>query len=181
MRPVVRGDKPKNKEGKVFAPTRYQEFRAYLIERIGTYCSYCERSLSHNIAVEHIRPKDSNPHLEKEWGNLLLACVNCNSTKKDKPINLIEYCWPDKDNTGRAFVYSSAGRIQINTSLSEEQRNMALNMIELVGLDKEPSDSVDVNPEQKDRRWRERRDTWIAAERCLEKLKKITIKTLEKQ
>lgn len=91
MRPVDRGLVPTDGIGDEFKPKKYQEFREFLIRRLGSYCSYCERPLTHNVAVEHIKPKDSNKLLEKEWSNLLLACTNCNSTKGKTKILLGAY------------------------------------------------------------------------------------------
>jgi len=65
-----------------------------------------------------------------------------------------------------------AGRIEVNPNLEQGHRHMALKMIKLVGLDKEPSDNPNVNAEQKDRRWRERRDAWQVAKRALDRLKR---------
>ncbi|MCW1941660.1 HNH endonuclease [Bacillus anthracis] len=75
------------------------------MDRIGSYCSYCERSLGGNVAVEHIQPKSLHKELALTWDNFLLACVNCNSIKSNQSINLEEYLWPDKDNTLLAFHY----------------------------------------------------------------------------
>lgn len=44
-----------------------------LIERMGEYCSFCERNVSAGLAVEHIRSKDTNEPLRNEWTNFLLA------------------------------------------------------------------------------------------------------------
>ncbi|WP_175073858.1 retron system putative HNH endonuclease [Terribacillus sp. AE2B 122] len=172
MRPVDRGDVPKNYDDNVFKPKTYQEFREFLIKRLGSYCSYCERPISHNVAVEHIKPKDSNKSLEKEWSNLLLACTNCNSTKGKTKVILAAYIWPDLDNSALAFNYSSSGRVNINPSISQVNRYRALKTIKLLGLDKEPSYDPVMSGDTKDQRWRERRTVWEVAIRALERLRR---------
>lgn len=95
MRPVKKGATP------VAAFNRYEDAFDYLLDRvgigewsgikIGQYCSYCERCIQTNLAVEHIEPKSGDfakPELQKEWSNFLLACVNCNSTKGAKEVDL---------------------------------------------------------------------------------------------
>jgi uncharacterized protein (TIGR02646 family) len=172
MRPIDRGTVPVNYEGEVFQPKTYQEFREFLITRLGSYCSYCERPISHNVAVEHIKPKDSNKLLEKEWSNLLLACTNCNSTKGKTKVILAAYIWPDIDNSALAFIYSSSGRININPSISRVNRYRALKTIRLVGLDKVPSYDPVKSGDTKDQRWRERRTVWDVAQRSLDRLRR---------
>jgi 5-methylcytosine-specific restriction endonuclease McrA len=78
MRPVFRNASPQADD--------YDDYRhsfPELVGRIGMYCSYCERRIATNLAVEHIQPKSlpAYAHLAGRWNNFLLGCVNCNSTK----------------------------------------------------------------------------------------------------
>ena len=44
----------------------YAQAKPDLINRMGHYCSFCERRISTNFAVEHIQPKKgqyAHPHL----------------------------------------------------------------------------------------------------------------------
>lgn len=50
MRPVERGSAPQ-------AYTKYEDAIGDLEERLGIYCSYCERRLPVSLAVEHVVPK----------------------------------------------------------------------------------------------------------------------------
>ena len=78
MRPVAKGGNPQAGD---FAD--YQDARPFLISRIGPFCSYCERRTT-PLHVEHIQPKGLPQYagLIGRWDNFLLACVNCNSTKR---------------------------------------------------------------------------------------------------
>lgn len=102
MRPVDKGAAPA-------VYTRYQDAGPDLQVRIGDYCNYCERQIETNLAVEHVRPKSHVAALRTDWTNFLLACVNCNSSKGDTPVNLPDYFWPDADNTLRHSSMSEAG------------------------------------------------------------------------
>lgn len=155
MRPVKKGNKPNN-----LNITHYKYARASLIHRIGAYCSYCERYIPASLAVEHVKPKDLYPLEKLDWNNFLLACINCNSTKKDKQINLNDYFWPHMDNTMIPFRYNSYGLISINSRISIIQKTMAENTIMLVGLNKKPhsSDKIVSN-----RLWKQRKETWNKA------------------
>lgn len=143
MRPVERGSSP--------IAGDYQEHRdafGALTNRLGgLYCSYCERRIPTNLAVEHIQPKDANryPHLAGRWDNFLLACVNCNSTKKEKDVTLADEALPDRDNTFAAYHYRADGTIHPATTLSSSQRLLAERTLSLVGLDKDVSAVYDEN------------------------------------
>jgi uncharacterized protein (TIGR02646 family) len=109
MRPIRRGSSP--------IAADYQDYKKAqpdLVARLGLYCSFCERRIPTNMAVEHIQPKGlaAYAHLIGRWDNFLLACVNCNSTKKDKDVNLANVLLPDRDNTFAALRYLCDGSIQ---------------------------------------------------------------------
>ena len=66
MRPVERGPRPKTKDEVDLQFAEYGDAQEPLMERIGEFCSYCERYLGHSQHVEHIRPKCLHPKLELE-------------------------------------------------------------------------------------------------------------------
>lgn len=162
MRPIERGTKPTNNDGSPSEYARYDLFRRNLIQRLGQYCSYCNQKLPASLAVEHVRPKVISPELELEWENFLLACTNCNSIKSDCPINLELYLWPDVHNTHKAFVYSSDGKVHVNSELTERIKTKAQKMLDLVGLQRYPN-----NPTASDRRWINRKEAYLKASMAL--------------
>ena len=157
MRPVDKG----------VAPQSYPQYRCAqrdLVERIGDYCSYCERQIETNLAVEHIQPKSRVPALHNKWSNFLLACVNCNSCKGSRDIDLTNFFWPDFDNTLLAFDYLEDGRLSQHPSLAARDRALAQATIELFGLDREPGHpDSNKHPTSSDIRWRRRREAWQLA------------------
>ena len=162
MRPVEKG----------LAPTVYsscEDARTDLRTRLGDYCSYCERRIETNLAVEHIQPKSIAPALSKNKVNLLLACVNCNSTKADTPICRVDYLWPDVDNTLRAFEYVLGGRINTHPSLMPTMAKKAVATLQLIGLDRYPGNGGQ-EPSLADRRWKSRQEGWEKAEWCRDTL-----------
>ena len=52
MRPVFKGENPKDTNNNDIIFTEYARSRRYLIDRIGEYCSYCERKIEASLAVE---------------------------------------------------------------------------------------------------------------------------------
>lgn len=163
MRPVERGAAPGD-----FG--RYRDAARDLMDRLGEYCSYCERRLETHLAVEHVRPKSLQPELETTWENFLLGCTHCNSAKGDADMDLNDFVWPDSDNTLRAFSYSEAGTV----SAGPEQTERASRMILLVGLDKVPGHpDRDRLPSESDRRWFRRFEIWQRAIECRQKLSEI--------
>jgi uncharacterized protein (TIGR02646 family) len=145
MRPVQRGVSPQATD---FA--NYEDAKPFLVSRLGRYCSYCERRVATNLAVEHIQPKGLKAYeaLAGRWDNFLLGCVNCNSTKKDKDVVLSEVLLPDRDNTAVAYDYLPDGRIDIAAAVSTACRPKAERLLTLVGLDKPVSVALDENGKQ---------------------------------
>lgn len=139
----------------------YQEARSYLIDNIGEYCSYCERKIQANLAVEHVKPKTLYSHLELDWNNLILACTNCNSTKGHTDVNLDDYYWPHLDNTLIPFIYTKSGRIKVNNTLTVDKKDKAENLIKLVGLNKKPKKQ---DKTVSNRLWNNRLEVWSIAE-----------------
>lgn len=101
MRPVEKGISPYKELAK------YQDAEPYLVEKLGTYCSFCEMRVNNALAVEHKEGKKSGGALT-DWDNLLLACTYCNSRKgeKIKKGELDKWIWPDMHNTCLAFTYN---------------------------------------------------------------------------
>ena len=146
MRPVRRGASPRPDD---FAP--YKSALPHLIARIGSYCSYCERRIATQLAVEHIQPKGIAAYADLigRWDNYLLACVNCNSTKKDKNIVLAEVLLPDRDNTFAAFAYSPDGRVEPKkVGVAHDVLLKARDTLALTGLDKKITLAMDENGKQ---------------------------------
>lgn len=145
MRPIRRGASPLGGDF-----TDYKDAQPYLISRMGGYCSYCERRIATMLAVEHIQSKDlpAYQNLIGRWENFLLGCVNCNSTKKDKDVQLDAVLLPDRDNTLAAFVYSADGKVAPAPGLSNVLRQMADDTLGLTGLNKRIRGATDENGKQ---------------------------------
>lgn len=138
MRPVDRGEPPKDENGNPILFKKYQDMGKYLKDRLGCYCSYCECCVDSGISIEHIQPKFLFPEKIMEWGNLLLACSCCNGHKGATRIdenNIGDYCWPDRDNTLLFFDYiSKDGLVVPAADLSQEDLLRAENTLRLLGL-----------------------------------------------
>lgn len=160
MRPIRRGGAPKG------SYTDYRKAIADLVSRLGPYCSYCERLVTSTIAVEHIQPKALHPHLENIWSNFLLACVNCNSTKKDKDVQFSQVLLPDRDNTFIAFSYQADGSIDVSTYTSANSlQTIAAETLRLTGLDLAAQNTPDINGRQVALdRVRQRQEAWNEAD-----------------
>lgn len=137
MRPICKGSSPVPGN---FA--HYDDAKPHLLSRLGSFCSYCERRIPTNLAVEHIQPKGLPKYaaLEKVWANFLLACVNCNSTKGDQDVGLAGYYLPDRDNTFAAFEYLPDGTVHERTNDPIGKDTLAL-----TGLNKPIRETFDEN------------------------------------
>lgn len=145
MRPVDKGPAPDTF-------TSYGQAKQPLLNRLGDYCSYCERQIETNLAIEHVQPKSLEPGLELEWSNFLLGCNNCNSSKSNTPVDLDDFLWPDTDNTLRAFIVKEGGIVEPAAGLPPQLEDKARATIHLVGLDKYPT-NPGREPTEADRRW----------------------------
>lgn len=159
MRPIDKGQAPRTYD-------RYQDAGPDLINVIGDYCSYCERQIETDLAVEHIQPKSQGGPLT-DWKNFLLGCKNCNSRKGKSRVNLSDYLWPDTDNTFLAFEYLQGGIVRARTKgTSPSLQAKAEKMIKLVGLDVDPGNPSKARrpKDLRDRRWLRRQQVWQLAE-----------------
>lgn len=159
MRPVERGPAPRSY-------SKYGDAIGDLEERMGTYCSYCERRLPISLAVEHVCPKSLNPAKELEWDNFLLGCTNCNSVKGDADIDLDDYVWSDRDNTLLVLRYSKGGFVDVAPGLGGAQQGKAKYLVELVGLDRHRYRQGAPKPAERDKRWSQRSELWDTAEKA---------------
>lgn len=162
MRPVDKGASP------VATYANYAAALPDLEQRLGRYCSYCERYIATNLAVEHVQAKSLVPALALTWSNFLLACVNCNSCKGDTPVTVADYLWPDCDNTLRAFEYRTGGMVAPHPALAAPVLAKAQASAALVGLDRVPG--AGTPPTHSDLRWLKRFETWRKANDALRRL-----------
>ncbi len=170
MRPVDKGSPPRDANDQEILYTGvdgHQKSKAALYERLGRYCSYCERKT--DLHVEHVIPKRKHPDTEHLWVNYLLACGNCNSTKLEKdPLTDDWDCFfPDEVNTLWAFEYGPGARIVIRSTLTNiEDQRRAQKTIEMISLDRNPIP----DPRAKDLRWQDRDSAWRQAQDALNDL-----------
>ena len=145
----------------------YGDAKDELMEAIGGYCSYCERpGYSSALDVEHIRDKDTHPRRKFLWRNFLIGCKNCNPVKSTKSI--LNMYFPTVHNTYEIFDYDRLGQVTINTVrlTTQADQDRARRLIDLVGLDRRPGHP---NFSKKDKRWSDRRDAFLLAEKYLPK------------
>ena len=166
MRPVERGPAPR-------AYAQYGDAIGDLEDRLGIYCSYCERCLPTGLAVEHVCPKSRNPDLELDWDNFLLGCTNCNSVKGNKDIELDDYVWPDRDNTLLALSYGKGGFVDVALERHDARWDKARSLVRLVGLDRHPYRQGADKPARRDKRWSQRDTLWDTAEKARDHYKEL--------
>ena len=119
------------------------------------------------LAVEHIQPKGlpAYAHLTGRWSNFLLACVNCNSTKKDKDVDPANVLLPDRDNTFVTFQYLPDGTIVPSANATANGLGaIAEATLSLTGLDKAALNTPNENDVQVALdRMSQRMEAWLEA------------------
>ncbi len=165
MRPIERGQVPKNDDGTLKTVAIYQNWRKDLINRLGNYCSFCEMRLNDSPQIEHVIAQDIKPQLALDWANMLLACGACNRAKSNAPCPTETHYLPTTHNTFLPFLFSittnprqdneAASFVVVNTNLQANQQIKAQNTLNLCQLD---TDFTAIGSEQKvtDLRWRYR-------------------------
>ena len=150
MRPVERGA----------APRIYNNYRNAikdLVNRLGPYCSYCERRLPTGLSVEHVFPKSLYVDRALDWSNFLLACVNCNSTKgNNDPLDIF---LPDRDNTLLVLSYFQGGFVPVAAQMDIQSTRRARGLIDFLGLDRHGATGWP-RPASRDNRRRDREKAW---------------------
>jgi hypothetical protein len=169
LRPVAKGESPED-DGRAIVYTEYNHARGELVKRLGEYCSFCEMHLDAGLAVEHKLPKGVARYasIGLTWSNFLLACTNCNSVKGHGDIEADDYIWPDTHNTLYALQYGPGALVAPRLELGSQDEIRALNLIQLVGLDRLPGDLRTVS----DRRWINRQEAWDMAQRMRTNLRR---------
>lgn len=166
MRPIRRNASPQATDYK-----NYRDALPDLVARLGPYCSFCERRVVTQLAVEHVQPKGllEYAHLIGRWSNFLLACVNCNSTKKDKDVAPAGVLLPDRDNTFVAYEYHDNGMVSASMLAMTTGNDVTANdLLGLTGLDKAALNNPDENGKQVALdRVRQRMETWLYAQEAL--------------
>lgn len=165
MRTVDKGAHPSDAQGLARQFMDYAQCFEPLAERLGRYCSYCERFQPVSLAVEHKRPKVSHPELACTWTNLLLGCANCNSSKGTLVVEDTECLWPDQDDTLSAIEYSPSGRVRANADMPSDIVARAEKLLALTGLGKTLAEASN-----RDFRWQDRLETWSQALQAREDL-----------
>ncbi len=162
MRPVTRGQVPST-------PFRqYRDAFEPLRTRLGSYCSYCERPILTHLAVEHVQNQDKHPELALTWDNFLLACVNCNSCKREHNDSRAGHLWPDQNNTLLAFSYQG-GLVKNALPTAHRAYALAAALLHLVGLDKVPGLPGN-QPGKSDDRWQYRQQLADAVQSTKQRL-----------
>jgi HNH endonuclease len=173
MRPVQKNE-PGNTlpSGRTIQSTYAKYGDAYpdLEENIGRYCSYCE-IFSTDLEIEHVVSKYQDDTLKNSWSNFLLSCGRCNGgdNKSNKHVDIQGIYFPHLNNTLLIFEYKEGGFIAINSSAVNDpiQRNKAVNLMDLVGLDKYEGNPKYSTILPRDIRWKGRRIAWELAVRYL--------------
>lgn len=175
MRPVIKPQPPFGFEAFYRGYGMYDTIQGALIDTIGSYCSFCEIPISGelNVVNKSSYLLNSAPTI-RNWKDLLLACELCQEHLSHMHLPVIEYIWPDDDetfyfldDTTAPFIYSYDGSkesavVSVNqNSLLNERAQNTLDLLRLAN----PSESPD-------RRLRNRNDAWKHAEEAIEMLEK---------
>jgi len=171
MRPVLKWKIGENGVTKTYEP--YQNAKPILKNNFGGegfyYCNYCDRKVAGvDLNVEHILPKEQNPHLEFSWDNFLMACTNCNNAKYTTDFLLDDVVLPHIQNTVDCFSFQDDGTMTLNGIAPNTHHHRILRTIELLGLHM-GKDHEERKPQ--DDRYKERGEVLRIARRKLSQFK----------
>jgi uncharacterized protein (TIGR02646 family) len=86
---------------------RHKDIKTTLKQETANKCIYCESRIGHNTPgdVEHKIPSSVNAALHFEWGNLTIACTECNRRKNAYFDALKPFLDPYNDNVEQRLVH----------------------------------------------------------------------------
>jgi uncharacterized protein (TIGR02646 family) len=138
----------------------YTKANPVLQENIGRFCSYCE-VFSTDLEVEHVIAQSLDKTQITNWNNFLLSCGQCNRDKWNKSVDFSQIYLPHLNNTLLALKYGEGGLVEVHATLStQNQKDKAMMLIDLIGLDKYPGNPKSKIVKANDKRWENRRKTW---------------------
>lgn len=107
--------------------------KAALIKASFGKCIYCESSVRHVDwgEIEHIKPKDSFPHLKFVWENLGFVCARCNNKKGIKFDEQVPYINPYEEEPSD-FITAEGSMI-----MEKEDNVRGRNTIVDIGLNRD--------------------------------------------
>ena len=113
--------------------------REYLLEDFGGMCIYCgwncKRYDAASFHIEHIMSQSDNEDLKDKYSNLALSCPICNTTKNKR--SLPSDLDPLGEDFKKLFYRNNRGASVPNNNITEEQRKLSKECIEILGLSKE--------------------------------------------
>lgn len=92
-----------------------EDVKKQILDDQNNKCYMCERILTTDFEIEHLRSKNNYPDLICDWNNLLISCKYCNDKKSDlfdeipNPItnNIEEEIEQQLDFTNRKALFTS--------------------------------------------------------------------------
>lgn len=60
-----------------------EDVKKQILDDQNNKCYMCERILTTDFEIEHLRSKNNYPDLICDWNNLLISCKYCNDKKSD--------------------------------------------------------------------------------------------------
>ena len=121
--------------------------REALIEEQKYQCFYCEKKIVNDtskVHIDHIKQRDVYHKLECIYSNMALSCNNQNHCAKYKDNQEV---WDDskflrilsenpqlQENISDFFIYRSNGKITVKNSLTEDEKERAINTINYLNL-----------------------------------------------
>lgn len=110
---------------------RDSQIKDVLKDETGFKCVYCESKIGHNTPgdIEHKIPSSKNIDLHFSWGNLTIACTECNRRKNDYYQEGAEFLDPYVDDVDQLvehhgpIVYWQAGSARAEISIRTLELN----------------------------------------------------------
>ena len=113
--------------------------RKLLTEDFNSKCAYCgwenfdyADSVFH---IEHTKNRDKHKELIDDYQFMALACPICNCSKNNKEIDY--YIDPISPEFKKLFYRNKFGAIIVNNSLSDDEKKISREYIDMIGLYKE--------------------------------------------
>jgi len=123
--------------GSEYYRTKYREpvIKEVLVNETSNKCVYCESKIGHNSPgdVEHKIPVSVKEEYRFEWGNLTIACTECNRRKNDYYDEEKPFIDPYVDDVENILIH--LGPLVMHKA-GEETAEISLRVLELSYIEK---------------------------------------------
>ena len=130
---MIREKKSTNTPTSLSSSKRYdgEDVKKQLMADQHEKCYICERKLTTDFEIEHLKSQSKYPDLVQEWANLFLACRYCNEKKSDSFDDNVDPLVTNVEEEISQRIDFGLNKAIFETSVADVQHNNTVRMLNL--------------------------------------------------